>query len=59
MAVFNKEKHGGKTAYKAANNVGEGVQGIFEGATGTGRVEGREGHLRLFLSTDVAQRVVG
>ena len=45
-----------KGEFRALNDVEKGCQGIFEVVTGTGRGEGREGHLRLVLSRDIALR---
>ncbi|PMD19677.1 NAD(P)-binding protein [Hyaloscypha hepaticicola] len=44
--------------FKAPNDVEKGCQGIFEVVTGTGRGAGKEGHARLVLSQDIAQRTV-
>ncbi len=44
--------------FKAQNDVEKGCQGIFEVVTGTGRGAGNEGHARLVLSKDIAQRTV-
>ena len=44
--------------FKAPNDVEKGCQGIFEVVTGTGRGVGKEGHARLVLSKDIAQRTV-
>jgi hypothetical protein len=42
--------------FKAPNDVEKGCQGIFEVVTGIGREAGKEGHARLVLSKDIAQR---
>jgi NAD(P)-dependent dehydrogenase (short-subunit alcohol dehydrogenase family) len=42
--------------FKVPNDVEKGCQGIFEVVTGTGRGAGKEGHARLVLSKDIAQR---
>lgn len=44
--------------FKAANDVEKGSQAVFEVVTGTGRGKGKEGHLRLLLSSEVAQRAL-
>ncbi|CZR51034.1 related to short chain oxidoreductase/dehydrogenase [Phialocephala subalpina] len=48
----------GDQQFKAANNVEKGCQAVFEVVTGTGRGKGKEEHLRLLLSSDVAQRAL-
>lgn len=48
----------GERQFKAANNVEKGCQAVFEVVTGTGRGEGKQEHLRLLLSSDVAQRAL-
>jgi short chain dehydrogenase len=45
-------------SFKAPNDVEKGCQGIFEAVMGTGRGVGKEGHARLVLSKDIAQRTV-
>jgi hypothetical protein len=42
--------------FKAPYDVENGCQGIFEAVTGTGRGAGKEAHVRLVLSKDIAQR---
>lgn len=44
--------------FKPANDVEKGAQSMFEVITGTGRGTGKEGFLRLVLSSDVAQRTL-
>jgi hypothetical protein len=44
--------------FKALNDVEKGCQGIIEAVTGTGRGTGKEGHARLVLTIDIAQRTV-
>lgn len=48
----------GDQQFKALNNVEKGSQAVFEVVTGTGRGKGKEEHLRLLLSSDVAQRAL-
>ncbi|KAF8854126.1 putative short chain oxidoreductase/dehydrogenase [Acephala macrosclerotiorum] len=48
----------GERQFKAPNNVEKGCQAVFEVVTGTGRGEGKQEHLRLLLSSDVAQRAL-
>ncbi|KAH6671037.1 putative short chain oxidoreductase/dehydrogenase [Halenospora varia] len=55
MAMFDG-RGAMERGFKSENDVGKGVQGIFEVVTGTGRGEGKEGHLRMLLSKDVALR---
>ena len=45
-----------KGEFRAPNDVEKGCQGIFEVVTGTGRGKGKEGLLRLVLSSDIALR---
>lgn len=54
VAKFDKSSPGEKR-FKAAHDVEKGAAAILEVVTGTGRGEGREGHLRLLLSREVAE----
>lgn len=44
--------------WKTPNDVEKGCQAVFEVVTGTGRGKGKEEHLRLLLSSEVAQRAL-
>lgn len=51
-------KDGAGAQWKTPNNVDKGCQAVFEVVTGTGRGKGKEEHLRLLLSKEVAQRAL-
>ncbi|KAG0650791.1 Hippurate hydrolase [Hyphodiscus hymeniophilus] len=58
VKVFGAKPGERSFANAAPGDVEKGCQGIFEVVTGTGRGEGKEGHLRLPLSEDCAVRTM-